>query len=39
MDPRRFSREFKPEAAKLARERGVAVALAARDLDVHENDC
>ncbi len=37
MERRRFSREFKLEAVKLVRERGVAVAQAARDLDVHEN--
>jgi transposase len=34
---RRFSREFKLEAVRLVNERGVAVAQAARDLDVHEN--
>jgi transposase len=34
---RRFSREFKLEAVNLVRDRGVAVAQAARDLDVHEN--
>ena len=34
---RTFSREFKLEAAKLVTERGVAVAQAAKDLDVHEN--
>ncbi len=34
---RRFSREFKLEAVRLIRERGVSVAQAARDLDVHEN--
>ena len=34
---RQFSREFKLEAVKLVKERGVAVAQAARDLDVHEN--
>ena len=33
---RQFSREFKVEAVKLVAERGVAVAQAARDLDVHE---
>ena len=33
----RFSREFKIEAVKLVRERGVSVAQAGRDLDVHEN--
>jgi transposase len=37
MRRRRFSREFKVEAVKLVRERGVSVAQAARDLDVHEN--
>jgi transposase len=37
MQRRRFGREFKLEAVKLVRERGVAVAQAARDLDVHEN--
>jgi transposase len=34
---RQFSREFKLEAVRLVKERGVAVAQAARDLDVHEN--
>lgn len=34
---REFSREFKLEAVKLVRERGVTAAQAARDLDVHEN--
>lgn len=33
----KFSREFKLEAVKLVRERGVAVAQAARDLDLHVN--
>jgi transposase len=37
MQRRRFSREFKVEAVKLVRDRGVSVAQAARDLDVHEN--
>ena len=37
MRRRRFSREFEVEAVKLVRERGVSVAQAARDLDVHEN--
>ena len=37
MQRRRFSREFKIEAARLARERGVSVAQAARDLEIHEN--
>jgi len=34
---RTFSREFKLEAVRLVRDRGVSVAQAARDLDVHEN--
>ena len=34
---RKFSREFKVEAVKLVRERGVSAAQAGRDLDVHEN--
>jgi transposase len=37
MQRRRFSREFKVEAVKLVRERGVSAAQAARDLAVHEN--
>ena len=37
MQRRKFSREFKLEAVKLVKERGVSVAQAARDLDVHEN--
>ena len=37
MQRRRFSREFKVEAVKLVRERGVSVAQAGRDLGVHEN--
>jgi transposase len=37
MKRRTFGREFKIEAVKLIRERGVSVAQAARDLDVHEN--
>lgn len=37
MQRRKFSREFKLEAVRLVRDRGVAVAQAARDLDVHEN--
>jgi transposase len=37
MRRRRFTREFKLEAVKLVRERGVSAAQAARDLDVHEN--
>ena len=34
---RQFSREFKLEAVRLVKERGVSVAQAARDLDLHEN--
>jgi transposase len=34
MTRRKFSREFKIEAVRLVRDRGVAVAQAARDLDV-----
>ena len=37
MERRRFTREFKVEAVKLVRERGVSVAQAGCDLDVHEN--
>jgi transposase len=37
MERRKFSREFKLEAVSLVRDRGVAVAQAARDLDVHDN--
>ena len=37
MQRRKFGREFKLEAVKLVRARGVSVAQAARDLDVHEN--
>ncbi len=37
MRRRVFSREFKVEAVKLIKERGVAVAQAARDLDVAES--
>lgn len=37
MQRRKFSREFKLEAARLAKDRVVAVAQAAHDLDVHEN--
>lgn len=37
MQRRKFSREFKIEAVRLVRERGVSVAQAGRDLDVHEN--
>jgi len=34
---RQFSKEFKSEAVRLVRERGVSVVQAAKDLDVHEN--
>jgi transposase len=37
MQRRKFSREFKFEAVRVVRERGVSAAQAARDLDVHEN--
>jgi transposase len=33
---RQFSREFKLEAVKLVKERGVSVAQAARDLELHQ---
>jgi transposase len=35
MERRKFTREFKLEAVKLIKERGVAVAQASRDLGVH----
>ncbi len=34
---RQFSKEFKIEAVRLVKERGVSVVQAAKDLDVHEN--
>ena len=37
MGRRSFSKEFKVEAVRLVRDRGVSIAQAARDLDVHEN--
>jgi transposase len=37
MQRRRFNQEFKVEAVKLIRDRGVSAAQAARDLGVHEN--
>ena len=37
MERRKFSREFKLEAVKLVRDRGVSAAQASRDLDVHAN--
>jgi len=33
----KFSREFKVEAMKLVQDRGISVAQAPRDIDVHEN--
>ena len=37
MARRMFTREFKLEAVRLVRERGVSVAQAARDLGLHKN--
>lgn len=37
MQRRKFSREFKLEAVKLVRDRGVSMAQAARNLDFHAN--
>ncbi len=37
MQRRQFGREFKIEAVRLIKDRGVSVAQASRDLDVHEN--
>ena len=37
MQRRKFSREFKVEAVRLVRDRGVSAAQPARDLEVHEN--
>jgi transposase len=37
MERRRFTREFKLEAVKLVRERGVSIAQAARDIGIHAN--
>ena len=37
MGRRTFSSEYKLEAVRLVRDRGVSVAQAARDLGVHEN--
>jgi transposase len=36
MERRRFTREFKLEAVRLIKERGVSVAQASRDLAVHQ---
>lgn len=35
MAKRTFTREFKLEAVKLVKERGVSVSQASRDLDIH----
>ena len=37
MERRRHGREYKLEAVRLVRERGVTVAQAARDLGLHPN--
>jgi transposase len=37
MQRRKHSREFKIEAVRLVRDRGVSVAQAGRDLDIHAN--
>ena len=37
MERRKFTREFKLEAVKLIRERGVGFVQAARDLGVHQS--
>jgi transposase len=37
MQRRKFNKEFKIEAARLVGDRGVSLAQAARDLDVHVN--
>ena len=37
MGRRSFTTEFKHEAVRLVRERGMTVGQAARDLDLHEN--
>lgn len=37
MGRRSYSREFKVEAVRLVRDRGVSVAQASQDLGVHEN--
>ena len=36
MERRKFAREFKLEAVRLIKERGVSVAQASRDLGVHQ---
>ena len=37
MAKRTFTREFKLEAVKLVKDRGVSVSQASRDLDIHVN--
>jgi transposase len=37
MQRRKFTREFKVEAVRMTMERGVSVAQASRDLEVHPN--
>jgi transposase len=37
MERRRYTREFKLEAVRLVKERGVSIAEAARDLGIHAN--
>ena len=37
MGRRQFTREFKVEAVRLVRDRGVSVAQASRDLGGHDN--
>ena len=37
MGRKRYGQEFKVEAVRLVRERGVSVAQAARDLELHPN--
>jgi transposase len=37
MERRRFTREFKLEAVRLIKDRGVSYAQAAQDLDVHQS--
>ena len=37
MERRQFTREFKVEAVRLVRDRGVSIAQASRDLGVHQN--
>jgi transposase len=37
MERRKFTREFKLEAVRLIKDRGVSIAQASRDLSVHAN--